>query len=170
MRASLIFSSTSHSINVQKVILPSTTFKPLLNSFKTTRSSKSSFPKRSTLNAPSPRLKTLANLYSYINRWPDKWSRFSRRNSTIMRVGSSREQKHENEQRPSERTTTTNPPPVCLSNSTFFTWCIRLCSAVLVEQTAFTFFFLEGLSSAAIKSYQFSGERSFFFPFLVAGL
>ena len=59
MRASLIFSSTSHSINVQKVWTFFTCHMIQLTNL--TRSSKSSSAKPLTSNALSPRLKISAN-------------------------------------------------------------------------------------------------------------
>jgi hypothetical protein len=83
MRASLIFSSTSHSINVQKVhpyiysnipafmpqppSLKARRFEPLLIIY---RSSKSSSPKRSILSVPSQKSKMSANPYSSTNPSP----------------------------------------------------------------------------------------------------
>lgn len=52
MKASLIFSSTSHSINVQKVCKA---YPAILHTLTFHRSSRLSFPKPSTSSAPSPR-------------------------------------------------------------------------------------------------------------------
>ena len=71
MRASLIFSSTSHSINVQKVLLIPipTPLPPRLTtpSSLRRRSSRSSSPKHSTSNARFPKSKTSASPYSSTN-------------------------------------------------------------------------------------------------------
>lgn len=65
MRASLIFSSTSHSINVQKVWIY---FAYLITQLTNlTRFSKSSSAKPSTLNALFPRLKISANPFYCTN-------------------------------------------------------------------------------------------------------
>ena len=69
MRASLIFSSTSHSINVQKVsrsILSS--ISPITNPNPHNRFSRSSSQKPSTSNAQSQRSRTSASPYSCINQ------------------------------------------------------------------------------------------------------
>lgn len=61
MKASLIFSSTSHSINVQKVSLSPMLANPFPSLTPPTRSSKSSSPKPSTSNAPFPKSNTSEN-------------------------------------------------------------------------------------------------------------
>jgi GTPase SAR1 family protein len=68
MKASLIFSSTSHSINVQKVTLLSLPLwrRALLTNFTPHRSSRLSLPKHLILNAPSPKSKMLVSRYSCI--------------------------------------------------------------------------------------------------------
>lgn len=68
MKASLIFSSTSHSINVQKVRIHKLIFPTEAN---VNRSSKLSCPKPSIYDAPYPKSKTLANLFSF-TRQPDR--------------------------------------------------------------------------------------------------
>lgn len=78
MRASLIFSSTSHSINVQKVDLKSSPAREIWLSISAIRSSRSSSPKPSTLNVPSQRLKTLASHYFSINLWHNEQHKLSK--------------------------------------------------------------------------------------------
>jgi GTP-binding protein of the ras superfamily involved in termination of M-phase len=68
MKASLIFSSTSHSINVQKVNLRSLRLwrRALLINFTLKRFSRLSWPRHSISNAQSPKSKMLASRYSCI--------------------------------------------------------------------------------------------------------